>query len=89
MEQIRSNPRKARRQAVGAAAQAQQPHGFAAAIAAVLVVAEVALQAKVLRQGAVPPAHARLAQAQQLAGLHGAAAELKQIEQADVVQELR
>ena len=74
---------------MGPAAQAQQAHRFAGAKAATLVLAEVAHQAKVLRQGAVPPAHARLAQAQELTGLHGAAAELKQVEQSDVVQELR
>jgi hypothetical protein len=47
------------------------------------------LQPKVLREQAIAAAHGGLAEAEEPAGLHGAAAQLQEIEQADVLQQLR
>jgi hypothetical protein len=89
VQQVATNPGHAAGQAMGAAAQPQQPHRGGAAKAAGAALAQVALQVEISSQGPVAPAHRGLAQAEHGAGVHGAAAQLQQIQQANVLQQLR
>ena len=89
MEQIAADPGDTRGQAMGAATQAQKAHRGRGAITASPELAAITHQAEVLLEEPVAAADGGLAELQQPAGLHGGAAELQQIEQADVVQQLR
>ena len=87
MEQIAADPGDTRGQAMGAATLPQQAHRRRGAAAPEL--AAIPHQAEILREEPVAGADGGLAQLQVTAGLHGGAAELQQIEQADVVRQLR
>ncbi len=89
MEQVAADPGDTRGEAMGAATQPQQAHRGGGAVAAAPELAAIAHQAEILREEPVAAADGGLAELQQPAGLHGGAAELQQIEQADVVQQLR
>jgi hypothetical protein len=74
---------------MGTAAQTQQLHRGGGAVAAAQLPAAVHLQVEVFRQNACAAAHGGLAQAADAAGLQTGAADLKEIQQADVLQQGR
>lgn len=89
MQGIRADSCKTCGESMGTAAQAQQLNRRGGAVAAVMDAAEIALEAELLGQDPVAPTDGGLTEIEQLAGPHGVAGELQQIEHANVLEKPR
>ena len=76
-------------EAMGTAAEPQQPHRLGGSIATAHLTAPIRHQGKVRGEGAGATAHCGLTDRGQSAGLKGGATELQQIQQTDVLQQGR